>query len=78
MIKQWIITIFLGMLCAHGMPTRAETPLPAQTPSKIRVDRKHHGFVDAAGKPFMPFAVTYYRPGTGWAPQLWKQFNAEG
>lgn len=55
----------------------AEAPLPAKTPSKIRVERKHHGFVDATGRPFMPFGVTYYRPGTGWAPQLWKQFDAE-
>ena len=21
--------------------------------------------------------MNYYRPGTGWAPQLWKQFDAE-
>ena len=25
----------------------------------------------------MPFGVNYYRPGTGWAPQLWKQFDAD-
>ncbi len=50
---------------------------PAKAPPKICVDRTHHGFVDAAGKRFVPFGVTYYRPGTGWAPQLWKQFDAE-
>ncbi len=25
----------------------------------------------------MPFGVTYYRPRTGWAPQVWTQFDAE-
>ncbi len=25
----------------------------------------------------MPFGVSYYRPGTGWAPQLWKKFDAD-
>ena len=25
----------------------------------------------------MPFGVNYYRPGTGWAPQLWKKFDAD-
>ena len=30
----------------------------------------------ASNRPFMPIGVTYYRPGTGWAPQLWKKFDA--
>jgi endo-1,4-beta-mannosidase len=25
----------------------------------------------------MPFGVNYYRPGTGWAPQVWKQFDPQ-
>jgi hypothetical protein len=75
--KRLIITAMLSMICAHGASTGAGTPLPAKAPPKICVDREHHGFVDAAGKPFVPFGVTYYRPRTGWAPQLWKQFDAE-
>jgi beta-galactosidase GanA len=35
-----------------------------------------HGFQTETGRPFVPFGVTYYRPGTGWAPQVWKQFDA--
>ena len=46
-------------------------PLP-----KITVDRAGGGFV-ANGKPFVPMGVSYYRPGTGWAPQVWKQFDAQ-
>jgi hypothetical protein len=32
--------------------------------------------VTADHKPYVPFGVNYYRPGTGWAPQVWKQFDA--
>ncbi len=42
---------------------------------KIQVAPDGRGFVDARGKPFVPFGVTYYRPHTGWAPQVWKQFD---
>ncbi len=65
----------LVLLAAPGEPDAAVPPgtrLP-----KVRVDTARRGFVDAAGRPFVPFGVSYYRPGTGWAPQLWKQFDAE-
>src|SRR5437879_4679551 len=48
------------------------TPLP-----KVRVAADGRGLETASGKPFVPFGLTYYRPGTGWAPQVWKQFDAE-
>jgi hypothetical protein len=51
--------------------------LATGAPPKIRVDRESRCFIDAAGRPFVPFGVSYYRPGTGWAPQVWKQFDAE-
>jgi endo-1,4-beta-mannosidase len=35
------------------------------------------GFVTEDGMPFLPFGVNYYRPGTGWAPQVWKQFDPD-
>jgi hypothetical protein len=44
---------------------------------RIRIDAGNKGFVDAAGKRFIPCGLSYYRPGTGWAPQLWKTFDAE-
>ena len=34
------------------------------------------GFV-RDGKPFIPIGLTYFRPHTGWAPQLWKRFDPE-
>src|ERR1700722_15644283 len=44
---------------------------------KIRVAKNGCGFVTDRGKPFVPFGVTYYRPGTGWAPQVWKKLDAD-
>ena len=44
---------------------------------KIRVGADGHGFVTAKGKPFVPFGLTYFRSGTGWAPQVWKKFEAD-
>ena len=44
---------------------------------KIRVASSGDHFESELGQAFAPFGVTYYRPGTGWAPQVWKQFDAE-
>ena len=44
---------------------------------KVRIAKDGRTFETAEGKPFVPFGVNYYRPGTGWAPQIWKQFDAE-
>src|SRR5438034_10791297 len=49
----------------------------AQRLPKVRVARDGRTFITETGKPFVPFGVTYYRPGTGWAPQIWKQFDPE-
>ena len=55
-------------------------PAPAHTNSqlpKILISADGHGFVTAKGKPFVPFGLTYFRSGTGWAPQVWKKFDVE-
>src|SRR5512136_3093002 len=44
---------------------------------KIRVAADGRTFVTETGKPFVPFGVNYYRPDTGWAPQIWKKFDAD-
>lgn len=53
-----------------------EAPLRPSLP-RIRVDPERRGFRDERGRPFCPVGVNYFRPGTGWAPQLWKQFDPE-
>ena len=47
-------------------------PLP-----KIRLSSDGRTFQTAEGRPFVPFGVNYFRPGTGWAPKVWKQFDLE-
>ena len=73
MIRRTLVTVVLSLL---GVCQAIAVDGPAAR-VKICVDRQRHGFVDAAGKAFVPFGVNYYRPGTGWAPQLWKQFDVE-
>ncbi|MGA2621308.1 MAG: cellulase family glycosylhydrolase [Thermoguttaceae bacterium] len=72
-----LFTIPALAVAEDHLPTPDYHRQPTKALSKIRVDCRHHGFVDVTGEPFMPFGVTYYRPDTGWAPQLWKQFDAE-
>jgi endo-1,4-beta-mannosidase len=44
----------------------------------IVVSPDGRGFVECnSGHPYIPFGTNYYDPHTGWAPKLWRQFNAE-
>ncbi len=49
----------------------AAAPLP-----RIRLAADGRSLETPAGRPFVPFGLSYFRPGTGWAPQVWKQFDA--
>src|SRR6516164_3426611 len=66
----------MGLVICLGVIGSASS-LEGKDFPKIRIARDGRGFVTQAGKPFVPFGVTYYRPGTGWAPQVWKQFDTE-
>ncbi len=59
-------------VCRAGEQVAERSPLP-----KIRITPAGRTFETEEGKAFVPFGVNYYRPGTGWAPQLWKQFDAQ-
>ena len=73
----WLsFTVSVGLsiaLTADAAPAQAGRPLLP----KVRVAKDGRTFATEDGKPFVPFGVSYYRPGTGWAPQVWKQFDAE-
>jgi hypothetical protein len=56
------------LLCAAA--ESENRPLPG-----VSLNASGTGFQTETGQPFVPFGVTYYRPGTGWAPQVWKQFD---
>lgn len=66
-IAQYVIALIVVTVAAKSAVANA--------PPRVRVDAAHHGFVDADRRRFVPFGVTYYRPGSGWAPQVWKQFD---
>jgi hypothetical protein len=51
-------------------------PLIAQTTKLPKIKVQQDVFVDENGKTFVPIGLNYYRPKTGWAPQVWKQFDA--
>ncbi len=72
-LKSYVLAAVLFLARSTSMAGES----PAQAPPKIRVAADGRHFVDDAGKPFVPFGVNYYRPDTGWAPQIWKQFDAE-
>src|SRR5690242_12465585 len=73
-----LVTFTLSACLVATGHAATETSSPAVQPlPKIKVAKDSRTFVTEAGAPFVPFGVTYYRPGTGWAPQVWKQFDAE-
>jgi hypothetical protein len=70
--KTVSLAILLAAWTNLGGASVATNPLP-----KIVISRDGRSFETITGQPFVPFGVTYFRPGTGWAPQVWKQFGAE-
>ena len=70
---RFAVVLAVGSLVA-GELRSAEKP---EVLAKIRVAADGRSFATETGKPFVPFGVNYYRPGTGWAPNVWKQFDAE-
>jgi len=71
MIRR-IVLLLLGLCLGSHAQSPGKT-----LPPKIQISADGRGFVTAEGKSFVPFGVNYYRPGTGWAPQLWKMFDVE-
>lgn len=67
----------LALCLLLGLALALAPAIPAAPLPKIQVAKDGRGFVTADGRPFVPFGVTYYRPGTGWAPQVWKKFDPE-
>ncbi len=68
------IPAFIAILWLASGPCFAQTARPL---GRISVDREHRMLRAAGGSPFVPFGMTYYRPDTGWAPQLWKKFDPD-
>lgn len=68
-----IFCLFWGGAASAAQPATA----PHRQLPRISVRADGRGFVTGKGKAFVPFGLTYFRPNTGWAPQVWKRFDAE-
>jgi len=69
--------VLVAAFCASA-PTSSAAENPAKTPlPAIGIAADGRSFVCRDGRPFVPMGVNYYRPGTGWAPQVWKKFDAQ-
>ena len=53
----------------------AVPPAAASTLARVRVHPGWRGLVTGDHTPFVPFGVAYFRPNTGWSPQMWRPFN---
>jgi hypothetical protein len=71
-----ILCLAISFLCAKEV-TGPSLAMGAGNLPEIQVEKNATTFTTANGKPFVPFGVTYYRPNTGWAPQVWTQFDPE-
>lgn len=73
-MRRPIIGCLVILFSASVLPAaeQAANRLP-----KVRVAPNGNYFLTSTGQTFVPFGVNYFRPGTGWAPQVWKKFDAE-
>ncbi|MCU0913384.1 MAG: beta-galactosidase [Planctomycetes bacterium] len=72
LVRTGAILLLLGT--AGFRPVRANQVSP--TLGLIAVSPDGKGFVERpSGRHYVPFGVNYYDPNTGWAPQIWRQFD---
>ena len=67
------ITIFAIAIVFHT----TSIALNSSEMELIVVTSDGKGFAERdSGRPYIPFGTNYYDPHTGWAPKLWRQFDA--
>ncbi|MHC1762853.1 MAG: cellulase family glycosylhydrolase [Verrucomicrobiia bacterium] len=78
MKRQVLIPLSIRFLVAlaAGVSISVAAENARQLP-KITVASDGRSFQSSDGRALRPFGMTYYRPGTGWAPQVWKKFDSE-
>lgn len=77
-MKHMLCAVMLAGLLLSGLKATAENGNSSTSAlPKIRVASNGRTFETVQGTPFVPFGVSYFHPGTGWAPQVWKKFDAE-
>ncbi len=79
-MKLPLLAIIPAVVLSFATHTLAVADTAATSPAtrleKIHVAPDNKSFITASGKPYAPVGLTYFRPNTGWAPQVWKQFDA--
>ena len=71
--KSGLFVVMLLFLCWAAESNANERP----TMELIAVAADGRGFEERdSGHPYIPFGTNYYDPNTGWAPKLWRQFDA--
>lgn len=75
--RRAAVAVWIVPAMAVGLFTRAAPADSSAAPKlpKVRVAEDGGGFVTEAGEAYAPIGVNYFRPHTGWAPQLWRQFD---
>ena len=65
------------LIIAIGFHTTSSTAESSKM-ELIVVTSDGEGFAERdSGRPYIPFGTNYYDPHTGWAPKLWRQFDAD-
>ena len=63
------ITFALALISSAAEPSNMQL---------IETGSDSHGFVERdSGLPYIVFGTNYYDPHTGWAPKIWRLFDAE-
>jgi endo-1,4-beta-mannosidase len=70
-------TALLILCCGSHAWGAADPGAGKPTLPRIRISADGSSFVATTGERFVPFGLTYFRSGTGWAPQVWKKFDAD-
>lgn len=70
--------LMLQVLLIAAGPAAESAGAEASQLELIVVAPDGRGFVERnSRRPYIPFGTNYYDPHTGWAPKIWRQFNAE-
>lgn len=80
-LDKWPSFVMLGCLLAPIVFIAAEAIASSRVAiagmELIVVAPDGRGFVECdSGRPFIPFGTNYYDPDTGWAPKIWRRFDA--
>jgi hypothetical protein len=71
---RWLLITPIIIATAFTAAAAAERPHM----KLIVVAADGRGFIERdTGRAYVPFGTNYYDPHTGWAPKLWRQFDAE-